>query len=111
MLTELLMPLYVAATLVTTAIEQPNMNFDQALERTLAFEGGGQTHTVRGDPGGTTKWGISQRAYPDLDIASLTREQAAAIYRTDYWSVVSGQRLPPALRGHLFDSAVYQGPD
>lgn len=37
------------------------------------------------DPGGETKFGISKRQYPDLDIANLTREQAKAIYFNDYW--------------------------
>lgn len=37
------------------------------------------------DPGGETKFGISKRAYPDVDIANLTIEAAAEIYRRDYW--------------------------
>ncbi len=37
------------------------------------------------DPGGMTKFGISKRAYPKLDIASLTRDEAVAIYYRDYW--------------------------
>jgi lysozyme family protein len=37
------------------------------------------------DPGGMTKWGISKRSYPDLDIAGLTREQALEIYYRDWW--------------------------
>jgi len=56
--------------------------FDFAME----LEGGGVVHTVPGDPGGTTKWGISQRANPDLDIANLTREQAMEVYDRRYWS-------------------------
>lgn len=39
----------------------------------------------RGDPGGETKWGISRRAHPDLDIAGLTEAQAIEIYFTAYW--------------------------
>lgn len=37
------------------------------------------------DPGGETKWGISKRAYPHLDIKSLSREDACRIYYTDWW--------------------------
>lgn len=107
---EVLMGLYTAATLITSPIHQPPMNFEESLERTLHFEGGGTTHEVSGDPGGLTKWGISQRAYPNLDIASLTREEAEAIYRSDYWDAVLGDHMPPELRPHLFDAAVNQGP-
>jgi len=45
-------------------------------------EGGVVNHPK--DPGGLTKFGISQRAYPDLDILSLTKAQAVAIYLRDY---------------------------
>lgn len=37
------------------------------------------------DPGGETKYGISKRSYPDLDIASLTESQARDIYYRDWW--------------------------
>jgi len=37
------------------------------------------------DPGGLTRWGISQRSYPDLDIANLTRSQALEIYYRDWY--------------------------
>lgn len=36
------------------------------------------------DPGGLTKYGISQRAYPNLDIRNLTRADAIHIYQRDY---------------------------
>ena len=45
-------------------------------------EGGVVNHPQ--DPGGLTKFGISQRAYPDLNILSLTKAQAVAIYLRDY---------------------------
>lgn len=45
-------------------------------------EGGVVNHPS--DPGGLTKYGISQRAYPDVDIRGLTREGACAIYLRDY---------------------------
>lgn len=51
----------------------------------MVLEGGGVVHRVEGDPGGTTKFGISQRANPDLDIASLTRPEAIEVYRERYW--------------------------
>ena len=36
------------------------------------------------DPGGLTKYGISQRTYPHVDIRNLTRSEAAHIYLRDY---------------------------
>ena len=37
------------------------------------------------DYGGQSKYGISKREYPDLDIANLTEEKALAILEEDYW--------------------------
>lgn len=37
------------------------------------------------DPGGETKYGISKRAHPDVDIANLTEDDAKEIYRREYW--------------------------
>lgn len=37
------------------------------------------------DPGGETKYGISKRSYPTLDIRNLTKTHAAEIYERDYW--------------------------
>lgn len=45
-------------------------------------EGGLSDHAA--DPGGLTKFGISRRAYPHLDIERLTRAQAQALYVRDY---------------------------
>ena len=58
-----------------------------------------------------TKYGISAASYPTLDIASITLDQAKAIYRRDYWDKVSGDQLPPTLALLVFDSAVNSGPD
>ena len=41
------------------------------------------------DAGGLTKYGISQAAYPHLDIANLTVAEALNIYETDYWNKYS----------------------
>lgn len=56
-----------------------------------------------------TKWGISAAQYPALDINSLSREQAVAIYNRDYWNAIQGDRLPQRLAIVVFDSAVNQG--
>ena len=57
--------------------------FRYAVEMVLQHEGGYVYDPS--DPGGETKFGISKRSYPHLDIANLTREDAIAIYRRDWW--------------------------
>lgn len=66
---------------------------EQAFDFVMALEGGGELHTVPGDPGGTTKWGFSQRAYPDLDIANLDREMALSLFVRDFWAPIKGGRI------------------
>jgi lysozyme family protein len=61
------------------------------------------------DPGGETKFGISKRSYPNLDIANLTVDDAQAIYQRDYWNTVQGDALPWPLACYVFDAAVNQG--
>ncbi len=57
-----------------------------------------------------TQFGISAAAYPHLDIAALTHEDAAAIYRADYFDAIGANNLPPALAVVSFDIAVNHGP-
>lgn len=81
--------------------------FEFAVNLALAYEGGLVSNKY--DPGGLTNYGISQRAYPDLDITSLTEEQAKAIYKKDYWDKIRGDMLPPGIATLVFDAAVNQG--
>lgn len=61
------------------------------------------------DPGGETKFGISKRAYPHLDIAGLNPLQAKDIYYRDYWLRAECGALPERLAIAMFDCAVNQG--
>ena len=81
------------------------MNFDEAFDRLIGFEGGYVLNPA--DPGGETKWGISKRSYPSLDIASLTRDQAKAIYLRDFWTPLADAH--PAIKFQVFDFAVNSG--
>ncbi len=83
--------------------------FRAAVEFTLSHEGGYSLHPR--DPGGETNFGISRRSYPHLDIKSLSREQAADIYRRDFWERLALDDFPPALAAVVFDAAVNSGPD
>jgi lysozyme family protein len=61
------------------------------------------------DPGGETNLGISKRSYPNLDIKSLTKQQAIAIYERDFYNKVRGDDLPVWLALMVTDFAVNAG--
>lgn len=83
------------------------MDFDTAFEMLIGHEGG---YTPgKGDPGGETKYGISHRAYPNLNIRDLTLAQAKEIYRNDYWERLKADTLPESVRFDVFDTAVNSG--
>jgi len=65
-------------------------NFDLAIVKILEKEGGATVTNISGDRGGLTKYGISQRSYPKIDIANLTEQGAKDIYMTDYWMKFRG---------------------
>ena len=83
------------------------MNFDTAFEKLIGHEGG-YVFDAR-DPGGETKFGISKRSYPTIDIRGLTMADAKAIYKRDYWDRAQCDKLPPALAFDVFDAAVNSG--
>jgi len=62
------------------------------------------------DPGGETKFGISKRSYPNLDIKNLTRADAIAIYKRDYYQVLRIDELDDIrLAYQYFDMGVNGG--
>ena len=83
------------------------MTFDQAFDKLINHEGG-YTFNPH-DPGGETKFGISKRSYPHLDIHSLTLADAKTIYRRDFWDRAQCDKLHPDLAFDLFDGAVNSG--
>lgn len=82
------------------------MTFRDVVDRTLGHEGGYVNNPA--DPGGETQWGISKRAYPTVNIKTLTREQAIEIYERDYW-LPMGSTLSAAVNYQLFDATVNHG--
>ena len=86
------------------------MSFADALpiiDMVLEHEGGYVNHP--NDPGGETKYGISKRAYPNVNIAELTKDEAAEIYYEDYWSKIKGNDLPLAIACVVMDYGVNSG--
>lgn len=108
------------------ASERP-LAFLKAIDFTLGWEvgkdkngklreDGGYTNNPI-DPGGETKFGISKRANPDVDIKNLTLEGAMDIYKTKYWDIyitlkpisANLDNLPTALAVAVFDAGVNCG--
>lgn len=81
--------------------------FEQCFTQLIHHEGGYVNNPK--DPGGETKYGISKRSYPDVDIANLTLDQAKAIYLRDFWQRARCDELPPAIAFLVFDCAVNSG--
>ena len=84
-----------------------NADFDKCVQLVLDREGD-YVNDPR-DPSGETKYGISKRAYPDLDITNLTVDQAKAIYKRDYWDKAKCDELPESVALAVFDGAVNHG--
>lgn len=86
--------------------ERAKANFEDALRRTLAFEGG---YTV--DTGGPTMAGISSRANPDVDLARVARdpEYKSSIYRERYWNPIGAENMDAKMAPVAFDTAVNLG--
>ncbi len=91
-------------------------NFEHCLKLTLLFEGGYVDN--RADPGGATNLGITLKTFAQAkgrpvskaDLLSLTKRDAAGIYRQMYWVPIQGDCLPLGLDAAVFDYAVNSGP-
>lgn len=85
--------------------------FELAVIKTLIHEGGATLVNDPKDKGGLTRFGISQRSYPDVDIYTLSEAQAKEIYKQDYWDRVKGDRIEnQAIAEVIFDTSVNMGP-
>jgi lysozyme family protein len=95
------------------------MNFDTAFDRLIGHEAGYSDD--KRDPGNWTggrvgvgdlkgtKYGIAANTYPDIDIKSLTVDQAKAIYYRDWWLKVGADEIDGAVIFQLWDFAVNAG--
>jgi|GEM_PF-992315 len=62
------------------------------------------------DPGGETKYGISKRSFPNIDIPKLTLDQALNIYYNTYWMALGLNNYPFPFAFVCFDCAILCGP-
>lgn len=82
--------------------------FQRAVAIVLENEGGYVNDL--NDPGGETKYGISKRSYPSVDIKNLTTDRAKAIYFRDFWQPIKAESInDDRLATHYFDVAVNSG--
>ena len=83
-------------------------NFNRAFKELIGIEGGYVNN--KNDKGGETKFGISKRAYPNLDIKNLTLEKAKDIYYNDYWFALKLDYIDKyEIALELFDTGVNMG--
>lgn len=82
-------------------------DFEKAFNFVIEWEGGYVNDP--NDPGGETKYGISSRSYPQLDIKNLTLYDAKGIYYRDYWVKSGCDELTPPLDIIIFDTSVNMG--
>lgn len=81
--------------------------FLKILDFTLEKEGGYSNDPD--DPGKETKFGISKKFHPKVDIKNLTKEQAASIYYNEYWILSGCDKLSWPINAVVFDTAVNCG--
>ena len=93
----------------TAAMPSPatSSTFQAALAFTLSAEGADTNDP--NDPGGLTRFGISQSRHPEVDVSNLSLAQAQRIYLREYWQPLHGDQLPRELAFVLFDTAVNVG--
>lgn len=83
------------------------VDFNKAIDRVLGHEGGYVNNPA--DPGGETKWGISKRSYPQINIVALTRDQAIDIYKRDFWQRINADELYDGVAYQTLDFAINSG--
>lgn len=93
--------------------------FDIWFERLMRTEGGVSDRPLSEDPGGLTNLGITHKTYdawraskgePLRSVREITRDEAAAIAREEYWDAVRADQLPVGVDVVVADYAFNSGP-
>ena len=86
-------------------------NFEKSLKIVFRHEGFFSDHPQ--DPGGKTRYGITEKTfrklYPAGTFSKMYEELAAEIYRDHYWVPCRCEDLPAGIDLAVFDCAVNQG--
>lgn len=94
------------------------MNREQIIGLVIKLEGG--LANLKGDPGGWTKFGITQRTLDSLQhkalpvklpvgVAALSEDMAYVVYRSVQWQEIHGDQLPPAIACLMLNCDVNSG--
>ena len=85
-------------------------DYKTAITKVLKREGGSKITNDPTDPGGLTKYGISQRAFPSIDVKNLTEQKAIDFYKINFWNKIGGDKIHNQdIANLLVDSAVNEG--
>lgn len=83
-------------------------DFEKSAKKLSVFEGGYSND--ESDSGGESKYGISKKSYPELDIPNLTKEEAKEIYKRDFWDPLNLDFWPESnLSYNVFEFSVHSG--
>ncbi len=91
--------------------------YERTMKHIFTWEGGYVDHP--NDPGGATNFGITRKvlaqwrgkpSIPKQEVKDLTIQEAADIYRANYWNKILGDELPPSIAFLMMDAAVNSGP-
>lgn len=81
-----------------------------AFDYTMANEGWDAESNDPDDRGGYTRYGISQKLWPQVDVKNLTEDGARDFYRTHFWEPLQLDKLnDPRVAIKVFDVAVNMG--
>jgi lysozyme family protein len=91
-------------------------NFDVGMAAVFKHEGGYVDHPA--DPGGATNLGITRatlsayrgRQVSKAEVRALTKAEAKAIYKKQYWDTAGCDELPSGVDYAVFDYSVNSGP-
>jgi uncharacterized protein (TIGR02594 family) len=98
---------------VTVPFPEDDRLFAAAMELVFQSEGGYVNH--KNDPGGPTNMGITfdtakRHGYRTIAaLKNMTRAQAKAIYRKDYWDPIMAGRMPAGVGYAVFDFNLHSG--
>jgi lysozyme family protein len=88
--------------------------FQRAVEQILRDEGGSLLTDDPRDPGGRTKYGITQKllnaVWPGKIVDTLTEDEAKGIYYDHFWKEYRFDTLPERVGAKMFNFCVTAGP-
>lgn len=82
-------------------------DFDKVMDCIFAVEGYVSNH--KADSGGYTKYGIAQKAHPEVNVKTLTLDGAKEIYYKSYWLPTKCDEQPFKVALYVMDLAVNSG--